>query len=201
MICWIATARRTFVCFSSASRSPRSANTFPELRATDPLFRPFAISCLVVLAGDSEPPRNQVHIALSRLSALRRLLLERMQHVNRMLELYHVHGPVSIAPVVGDDFQNARAFALPRLRFRMLAAKLRHAESGSDVVFHCLRKLPALVLRRADPKQRFFTGNALRSHHGHYPSSGMSCPELLLRAEAIGYSPLGAGWDHRERFL
>src|SRR6266496_1461517 len=48
MICWIATARRTFVCFSLASRSPRSANTFPELRTTDSLFRLFAISIPVL---------------------------------------------------------------------------------------------------------------------------------------------------------
>src|SRR5271156_843445 len=110
MICWIASARRTFVCFSAASRSPRSANTFPELRTSDSLFldslvRPFAISCLVILASHLEPPRNQFNIALGCFSSPRRLLLERMQHVNRMLELYRVHGPVSIAAVVGDDFQ------------------------------------------------------------------------------------------------
>src|SRR5260370_3164920 len=129
-------AGRTFVCFSSASRSPRSANTFPELRTTDPLFRPFAISRLVVLAGDSEPPRNQVHIALGRLFALRRLLLERMQHVNRMLELYRVHGPVSIAAVVGENFQNAGAFAFPTLPFCMLPTKLPPAQGDSDFVLH-----------------------------------------------------------------
>src|SRR5271170_8394666 len=117
MICWIASARRTFVCFSPASRSPRSANTFPELRTIDSLLldslvRPFAISCLVVLAGYFEPPRNQVDIALGCFSSPRRFLLERMQHVNRMLELYRVHGPVSISAMVGDDFQNAGSFAL-----------------------------------------------------------------------------------------
>src|ERR1019366_174361 len=120
MICWIATARRTFVCFSPASRSPRSANTFPELRTIDSLFldslfRRFAISCLVVLAGHSQPTRDQLHITLGRLSALRRLLLERVQHINRMLELYRVHGPESIAAVVRDDLEDARTFALPRL--------------------------------------------------------------------------------------
>src|ERR1035438_837443 len=119
MICWIATARRTFVCFSPASRSPRSANTFPELRTIDSLFldslfRRFAISCLVVLAGHSQPTRDQLHITLGRLSALRRLLLERVQHINRMLELYRVHGPESIAAVVRDDLEDARTFALPR---------------------------------------------------------------------------------------
>src|SRR2546425_13363991 len=107
MICWIATARRTFVCFSSALRSPRSANTLPELRTTDSLFRPFAISCLVVLAGHSEPPRNKLDVGLRRLSALRRLLLKRMHYINRMLELYRVSRPVSIAAVVGNDFQHA----------------------------------------------------------------------------------------------
>src|SRR6266478_2981715 len=117
MICWIATARRTFVCFSSPLRSPRSANTLPELRTTDSLFRPFAISLLVVLAGHSEPPRNQLDVGLRRLSALRRLLLERMQDIDCVLELYRVYRPVRIAAVVRDDFQHAGAFALPRLRF------------------------------------------------------------------------------------
>jgi len=49
----IAKARRTFVCRSSASAKPRSANTFPELLTILPL-RPalgFAISALIVLPG------------------------------------------------------------------------------------------------------------------------------------------------------
>src|ERR1700719_2083580 len=142
MICWIATARCTLVRFSSALRSPRSANTFPELRTTDSLFRPFAISCLVVLAGHFEPPRNQVHVALGRLFARRRLLLERMQLVHRMCEHCRVHGPVSIAAVVRADFHDARPLALPRLRIRMLVAKLRNTSSDSDFVLPGLGKLP-----------------------------------------------------------
>jgi hypothetical protein len=40
-----------------------------------------------------------------KLLALRRLLLERMQHINRMLELDRVHGPVRVAAMVRDDFR------------------------------------------------------------------------------------------------
>src|SRR5208282_5838713 len=150
MICWIATARRTFVCFSPASRSPRSANTFPELRTTDSLFldtlfRPFAISRLVVLA---------CHSATSSGTRAARKAHARTSPYTR---------PVSIAAMVRDNFQDARPFAFPRLRFRVLAAKLRHAEGGSYFVLHGLGKLHEVVLRRADPKQRLFTGNALRS--------------------------------------
>lgn len=103
-----------------------------------------------------------------------------MQHINRMLELYRIHGSVSISAVVGNDLQDARTFALPRLRFRMLAAKLRYAESGPDVVFHGLGKLHQVILCRSDPEQRIFAGNGLQSNHRHYPSSGMACLGLLL---------------------
>lgn len=70
-----------------------------------------------------------------------------MQHVNRALEFYRVHGPVSVAAVVGDDFQDTRPFALPRFRFRVLAAKLLDAKRRPVFVLHALGKLHEVVLR------------------------------------------------------
>src|SRR6267154_4993763 len=67
----MATASRTRVCFSSASRRPRSTNTLPELSTTVSLFFPFAISCLVILACCPEPSRNQFRICPGRPYALR----------------------------------------------------------------------------------------------------------------------------------
>src|ERR1700732_2243066 len=100
----MATARRTRVCFSPASRRPRCSNTLPELCMTTSLFRPFAISRFVILACCLESLRNQLHICLGRLYALRRFLLERMQHVRSVLELYGVHRPVGVPSIVLHDF-------------------------------------------------------------------------------------------------
>src|SRR5271156_1275330 len=123
----MATAKRTLVCFSSASRRPRSANTFPELGITVSLFFRFAMSRLVILACHLQSPRNQFHIGLSRLYAFRRFLLERMQHVRSVIELHGIYRPVSVAFVILHDFQNSGAFSLPRLRLRMLSTKLGDA--------------------------------------------------------------------------
>ena len=59
----------------------------------------------------------------------------------------HIYGPVRITPVVGDDFQNAATFALPRLRLWMLAPELRHAKGSADLVLDRLGKTQELFLR------------------------------------------------------
>src|SRR6266849_6351358 len=64
MIWFIATARRTLVCFSSALGSRRSAKTLPELRATVCfLLFLLAMPRLVVLLSQSEPLGYQLHIS------------------------------------------------------------------------------------------------------------------------------------------
>src|SRR5882762_242469 len=104
MIRLIATAKRTRVCFSPASGRPRSANTLPELLTTTSLFLSLAISHLVILACYLESPRNQFHIRLGRLYAFRRFLLERMQYVSSVLELYAVYSPVGVPSIVLNYF-------------------------------------------------------------------------------------------------
>src|ERR1039458_2366917 len=123
----MATARRTRVCFSPASRRPRSANTLPELRTIASLFLPLAISRLVIRARCLESPRNQLHIRLGCLYTRRRLFLERMQHIRGVRELYCIHCPVGLASVILHDFKDPRAFSLPRLRLRVLPTELRNA--------------------------------------------------------------------------
>src|ERR1035438_1069269 len=126
MIWLIATARRTLVCFSSASRRPRSANTFPDPCTTKSLVLQFAISRLVILARGLEPVRNQFHVRLGRLHSPRRFLLEGMENIDGLAELHGIHRTIGISPVVLDDLENAGTFSLPRLSLRMLPAKLGH---------------------------------------------------------------------------
>src|ERR1700693_3029845 len=142
----MATASRTRVCFSPASRRPRSANTLPELCTTTSLCRPFAISRLVIFACYPKPSRNHLHIRLSRLYAARRFLLEGMQHICSLLKLYRIHRAVGVASAILHNFKNSWALSLPRLRLRMLATKLRDAQSNANFILHGFRKLQQVAL-------------------------------------------------------
>src|SRR5438477_10162882 len=163
MIWFSATASCTFVFFSSAAGSPRSANTFPEL-ATTPLLL-FAISRLVILFRESEPTANQFDIRLGRLDAAWRFLLERMQYVNCSLKPHRVDSPVSIAAEVFDNFRNSLPFAFPRLGFRVFASKLRNTQGRTNLILHRLGKVLKIIFRRTYPKQRLLTRNSFRSCH------------------------------------
>src|ERR1035437_10853694 len=167
----MATARRTRVCFSPASRRPRSANTFPELRATVSLFSPFTISGLVIVCSGPEPSGDQFHVRASRFFALRRFLLKCVQHIDSTLKLHRIDLPVSVAPVVRDDFENSGTDPLPGLRAGVLPSKLRHAERHSDCILHGFRKIQEIDLGGAYPKQGPFSGDGFRSRHDDYPSS------------------------------
>src|SRR2546422_10913572 len=101
----MATARRTFVCFSSALGRPRSAKTLPELGTTSGLFFLLAISHLIVRPGFIEPSTNQLDIFPRRLYPARRLLLERMKHVDSTLKLDCINRPVGVRAVVLDHFK------------------------------------------------------------------------------------------------
>src|ERR1017187_6042296 len=122
----MATARCTLVCFSSASRRPRSANTFPEPGTTASLFFPLAISRLIIVARRLEPAGNQSTFAWGRLYSSRRFLLEGMKNINGLAEFHGIHRTIGVLAVVLDDFQNTvrpetRLLSLPRLGLRMLS--------------------------------------------------------------------------------
>src|SRR5450432_1467785 len=171
----MATARRARVCFSAASRRPRSAKTLPELGTTISLFFPFAISRLVILGGGFQSSRDQIHIRLSGLDSFRGLLLKRVQDVDRSLKLHRVVRPVCIASGVLHNFQNARAFALPRFRAGILSTKLRHAQTDADFVFDSFGTIQQIALGRPDPKERPFAGKFDESRHEDYPIIGIFC--------------------------
>src|SRR5262245_20459966 len=104
MIWFMATAKRTLVCFSAAWGSPRSVKTLPELRATSVLFFVFAITLLVILFGRFQSAADQIHVRLRCFDAFRRFLLKRMEHINGVFETDRVYRPIGIPTVVFDDF-------------------------------------------------------------------------------------------------
>src|SRR5262245_46429328 len=103
MIWFMATARRTFVCFSSASRNPRSANTLPELRTIVVLLFLFAIANLVIFLRSFQPLADPFHVRQTGLHTFCRLLLEDVKHINCVLKSHGVNGAIRIAPMVFYD--------------------------------------------------------------------------------------------------
>src|SRR5437870_537527 len=127
MIWFIATARRTFVCFSSASGNPRSAKTLPELRTMVVLLFLFAISNLVIFLRSFQPLADQSHVRQAGLHTFCRLLLEGVKHINCALKSNGVNRPIRIASMVFYDFEHSRAFTFPWFCLGMLSAKLSDA--------------------------------------------------------------------------
>src|SRR5437016_5988993 len=105
MIRLISTARRTFVCFSSGLRSPKSAKTLPELGTIPVLFLLFSISLLVIFLGLPEPPPDEFHVRLGCFDSLGRFFLEGMQNVYGTFESHRINGPVCIPVMVFDNLQ------------------------------------------------------------------------------------------------
>src|SRR5205807_1345470 len=64
----------------------------------------------------------------------RRLLLERVQNIDRLFETDGVHGSKCVSLVRFDDFQHTKTEALPRLRRRRSSAKLRDAEGVPHII-------------------------------------------------------------------
>src|ERR1700732_2551205 len=110
MIWLIATASRTFVCFSSALVTPRSAKTLPELGITSGLTLPFCISHLIVGPSIVEPSTNQHGIFPCRLYPARGLLLEGMKHVDRVLKFDRVHRSIGVSAMVLDSSGESRKY-------------------------------------------------------------------------------------------
>src|ERR1035438_348326 len=98
------TARRTFVGFSSASDSFRSANTLPGPRVTGTLVV-LCITHLIVLLRSAQPESNQVHVSARRRDAVSRFLLKCVQHVNCLRKPDGKHGPIGVAAMVLNDLQ------------------------------------------------------------------------------------------------
>jgi hypothetical protein len=70
---------------------------------------------LMILLGDLQSPGYEANIMQSGLDPGRRFLLKGVQHVHDFLETHGVDRPVSVAVIVFDQFEDARALALPGL--------------------------------------------------------------------------------------
>src|ERR1700739_3624585 len=141
MIWLIVTASRTFVCFSSAFVTPRSAKTLPELEITSDLTLPFCISHLIVSPSITKPSTNQLGVFPCGLYPARGLLLEGMKYVDGLLEFDRVYRSIGVSAMVLDYFEDPWSFPSPRFCTWVLATKLRNAPI-SFFFFLCL--LPAL---------------------------------------------------------
>ena len=93
----------------------------------------------------------------------RGLLLETVQNVNGFGEPDGIDRPIGVASVVLDDFENAGAFAFPRLGHRRFSTDLHQVERIPEIVDHLGRKFEQVVFRRPDPMKRLFWKRAF--HH------------------------------------
>src|SRR5216684_8902136 len=168
----MATASLTFVCFSSALVTPRSAKTLPELGTTSGLFFVFGISHLIVRPGFVEPSSNQLDIFPCRPYPARGLLLERMKHVDSIFKLDRVNGPIGVCAMVLDHFEDSWPFPSPGLRVRVLSPKLGNAESGSNFIDNRLGESQQVIFARSGPEQWLLAGDPVRSCHIIIPVLG-----------------------------
>jgi hypothetical protein len=67
----------------------------------------------VVLFSVCQSTADQVNLALRRGDSLCRFLLERVKHIDRVLELHRIDGPIRIAVMRRDDFENAASAESP----------------------------------------------------------------------------------------
>ncbi len=103
-----------------------------------------------------------------------------MKNINGLTEFHGVDRAIGIAAVVLDDFQNPGTFSFPRLRFRMLAPKLRHTQGDAYFVLRRVGKVQQVVLCRSHPKQGLFARNPRRSCHLIIPVLGWDIHNLFV---------------------
>src|SRR5215470_12240387 len=95
-----------------------------------------AISRLIVLLSDLQPLYDQFNIGPRCPDSTRGLLLECVQYVHNLAEAHRIDRPIGVAVMVLDDLKYARTLAFPRLRLRVLAAKLCKAKCVAQFVLH-----------------------------------------------------------------
>src|SRR5664280_2547379 len=77
-----------------------------------------------------------------------------MEHVYPSRNPHHINRSIGFAPMVLDQFINARPEPLPRFRRWWRLTKLNHEESDAHVLLNGLWELLEVPLRGALPEQR-----------------------------------------------
>src|SRR5438105_2208707 len=92
-----------------------------------------------------QPPLDKFDIALRRLDALLRLLLERMQDVDGRLKPNRINGPKSISVKIINHFDDTASKTLEQLGRRRMLARLRQEQLEAEIFLHLRRKLPVVL--------------------------------------------------------
>src|SRR6266567_1024622 len=168
----ISIARPDLILSCSASESPKSANTLPELTSNSmPFIARLAIchlfrnnlSCL-------ESQTNGVQIFFRRTDSTLALLLKTVQNEYGLLEPDCVHSAVCSIRVVFNDLQHSGASeALERLCSIVCFAVLSEVQSMTEEFSYRNRKRHQVLLAAANPDEGLF-GDA----HSDYTLKGIS---------------------------
>jgi len=126
--------------------------------------RRFAMVFLVISLRLFQPLLDQIDVSSGGANAGRRLLLERVKHVHRLLESNRVHRSIRVSVVGLNNLQHAGTEAFPGLRRWRCAAELRNAESVPHVVLDRRRKAQKVALGRPDPMQGLLVGGRYTTH-------------------------------------
>src|SRR5579862_6119073 len=96
----MATARRTFVSFSSAFGSWRSAKTLPELRVTCFPLPLVVMTCLVIFLSQFEPLGYQLNVFSWRFDSARGLLLKSVEHIDSIRKTNRIDRSICVAAII-----------------------------------------------------------------------------------------------------
>ena len=107
----ISTTSPVLILSFSASGSPRSTYTLPELRCTSipSISRFFPSQLLCKRLGDFQPGANDVDVPFWRGDPALALLLEAVQDEHGFLELHGVDGAIRAAGIVCDNLERSSA--------------------------------------------------------------------------------------------
>src|SRR5258708_30182822 len=80
-------------------------------------------------------------------------LLKSVQHIDGFFETHCVNGPISIAIVILDEFQNAASKTFERLCRRRMLPCLCQEQLKAQIVLHLSRKLAVAPFAGCHPEQ------------------------------------------------
>jgi len=116
-----------------------------------------AIASLIVLLGDLQSLLDKFDIQRGRPDSARRLLLKSVENVDHLRKSNDIDDPIRVPCLVLDELKDTGAQTLPWLSGRVLSAELGDTERGSYLIFDRGRKGKKILLRRADPVERFLS--------------------------------------------